>query len=307
MTATESKSRKHRVRKVLAVLALRKVPFWQRSRFRRVCRLAAFPAYGYVGIFLVLLALEDSFLYRPVPAWHDWSAPPAGLTVEDVFFTTPDGNRVHAWWAPPPGWTPADGAVLYAHGKGGNLSSRGEKLLHWQKALKTAVLIFDYPGYGKSEGHPSEAGCYAAGNAAYDWLLQKGVRQQDVILYGGSLGGAIATELAVERPGRALVVVSTFTSFADMAERKFPYFPGRWFVKTRMNTIDKIDKVRCPVFIAHGTADQLIPIAQGERLFAAAAEPKDFVPMEGVSHTETARDDVLAELRSFLQRHAATR
>jgi uncharacterized protein len=247
-------------------------------------------------------AVEKRFLYLPTSArWH-WPAPPPGLSVEDVFLTSSDGTRIHAWWAAPSGWTPERGAMLYAHGNFGNLSYRGPALLEWQKALKTGVLIFDYPGYGKSKGRPSEAGCYAAGNAAYDWLLQQGVRQQDVILFGGSLGGAIATELAVQRPGRALVLIATFTSVLDMARWVFPLLPVRWFVRTRMNTIDKIGKVRCPVLIAHGTADQLIPIAQGERLFAAASEPRFLYRMEGVAHDELATAQLYVELWSFLHR-----
>src|SRR5437764_11062916 len=103
-------------------------------------------------------------------AWvaDDWAAPPAGLQVEDLTLTDEGGTPIHAWWCPPPGWEPGQGAVLFCHGNGGNLSHRGWALANFHQRLRMGVLLFDYPGYGRSGGTPSEAGCYAAGEAAYD-------------------------------------------------------------------------------------------------------------------------------------------
>src|SRR5207248_5963463 len=130
--------------------------------------------------------------------------------------------------------------------------------------LEMPVLIFDYPGYGRSEGSPSEAGCYAAAEAAYAWLVQtQQVPPGQIILYGGSLGGGVAVELARRQPHRALILVSTFTSIPDMAQQLYPWLPARWLVRNRFDSLAKIGQCTQPVFIAHGTADGLLPYTQG--------------------------------------------
>ncbi len=235
-------------------------PFWSQSWKHRSARLALILVIGYGGILLVLLALENFFLYPALPASQGWEEPPPGLAVEDVWLESADGTAIHAWFAAPSGWTPAAGALLYCHGNAGNLSTRGPALLNFQKLLGLAVFIFDYPGYGKSGGKPSEAGCYASGDAAYQYLTTiKGVPPASVLLYGGSLGGAVAVDLATRYPHRAVILVSTFTSFPDMAQYKFPWLPGRWFVRNQFLSLDKIKTLRSPVFIAHGTEDRTIP------------------------------------------------
>jgi fermentation-respiration switch protein FrsA (DUF1100 family) len=249
----------------------------------------------------VLPFVENWFLFRPARAADCWWPPPAGLAVRDVELTSADGTRLHAWWAEPEGWRPERGAVLYCHGNGGNLSGRGDSVRDWRDALGLAVLIFDYPGYGKSAGRPTEAGCYAAAEAAHAWLVgEQKVRPEDVVLHGGSLGGAIAAELAARRPFRMLVLVKTFTSFADMAQKTFPWLPLRWVVCARLDTLGKIGTLRGPVFVAHGTADRVVPFAQGERLFAAAREPKRFLRLEGQGHNEPPPAEFYEAVQAFL-------
>src|SRR5262245_17313193 len=136
-----------------------------RKRRTRWGRLLLFAAAAYVGVCIVLLCLENVFLYHPVRADQDWERPPTELAVQDVWLQAYDGTRIHAWWCPYPG---AQGAVLYCHGNAGNLSYRGEALLQLRAALHQSILIFDYPGFGRSGGKPSEAGCHAAAEAAYD-------------------------------------------------------------------------------------------------------------------------------------------
>jgi fermentation-respiration switch protein FrsA (DUF1100 family) len=251
-------------------------------------------------VLIVLLLLENYFLFHPL-SHACWDPPPTGLSVEDVELTTAGGCRLHGWWTRPAGWDPGQGALLYFHGNAGNLSGRGEAVRAWRDQLGLAVLIVDYPGYGRSQGRPSEAGCYAAGEAAYDWVTrQAGVPAEQVILYGGSLGGAIATDLAVRRPYRALVLVSTFTSFPDMAQKTVPWLPARWLVRNKMDNLRKIKTLTRPVFIAHGTADTLIPIRQAERLYAAAREPKRYFVMPGGYHDEFPSPDCFKALRLFL-------
>src|SRR5262249_38153314 len=148
-----------------------------------------------------LLWLENWFLFHPTTFARGWADPPAGLGVRDVELEGPGGVALHAWWSAPPGWKPADGAVLYCHGNAGNLSHRGAALQAWRSETGLAVLIFDYPGYGKSGGRPTEAGLYAAADAAYAWLTDEAkVRGEDVVLYGGSLGAAVAVDLAARHP-----------------------------------------------------------------------------------------------------------
>jgi fermentation-respiration switch protein FrsA (DUF1100 family) len=287
---------------LISPLGLARAPFWSQSRRLRLGRSLAWLAYLYAGVLLVLLALENRFLFHPVSQAADWWPPPAALgKVVDVELTGAEGTPLHGWWAAPPDWAPSDGALLYCHGNAGNLSHRGDALLTWRKQLGIAVLIFDYPGFGRSGGRPDEAGCYAAGEAAYEWLTAvQQIPPEHVILYGKSLGGAVATELASKHPHRALVLVNSFTSFPDMAQKQFPWLPALWLVRNRMDNLGKIAHTNRPVFIAHGTADRLIPFHQGERLFDAAAEPKQFHPMPGQDHNDPPSLSFYAALRTFL-------
>ncbi len=255
----------------------------------------------YAAIVVILLLLEDTMLYPATSAAADWYRP-SGIPVEDVELTSSDGTRIHAWWLPGKG----DGALLYCHGNGGNLSHRAHTLRNLSLRLNTSVLIFDYPGYGKSEGSPSEAGCYAAADAAYDWLVeQKKVRPAEIILFGKSLGGGVATELATRREHRALVLVKSFTSAPDAAQRVVPIIPTRLLMRNRFDTISKLPRCPRPIFLAHGTVDVTIPMSHSERLFEVAPEPKEFVKMEGIEHNDTVlTDEALDALDSFLKRHA---
>lgn len=253
----------------------------------------------YFAILIFLLLMEDQFLYGPRHV--ELGKPPAGVVVEDIDMVSRRGDRIHAWWSKAKDWQPEQGAVLFCHGNGGNLSHRGRVLQHWIKEIGVAVLIFDYPGYGRSSGVPSEDGCYAAGDAAFDWLCQVAKAPAErIILYGGSLGGGIATDLATRRPHRALVLVAAFTSFPDMAQTRFPWLPGRWLVRNRFDNVGKLPSCRGPVFVAHSPEDGLIPYWQGEHLYAAAPEPKRFFPMPNYHHNDLPISAFYPALRTFL-------
>ncbi len=276
-------------------------PWWQRSARHRLARRCVWLVHVYVGGAIFLLCIENRLLFHPLTERRDWHAAPPGLLVENVRLWSADGALLHGWWSKPAGWRPEDGALLYLHGKGGNLSSRGEAMRHWRDCLRLAVLLIDYPGYGRSKGTPTEASCYAAGYAAHDWLTTEAhVPGYRIVLLGGSLGGGVATELALHRPHRALVLIATFTSFPDMAQKTFPFYPGRWLVHNQLDNLAKVARLTTPVFIAHGTADGLIPFQQGQRLFAAANEPKRFFPMPGRGHTECPSDACFLAVRDFL-------
>lgn len=245
--------------------------------------------------------IERRLIFKP-SHFPRWLEPAADFPVEDIWLTIDGGAQIHGWWCPTSGWNPSKGATLYSHGNAGNLSFRAEVVRRWQQRLGQAVLIYDYPGYGRSTGKPDERGCYAAAAAFHDWLLkEKEVAARDVLLYGGSLGGAIAIELATRVPYRALVIVSAFTSVPDMARLRFRWLPVGGCIRNRFDNLAKIG--RCGrVFLAHGTSDSLIPFAMGEKLFAAAREPKQFLPMVDFDHFHTPGQEFYAELGTFLQR-----
>jgi fermentation-respiration switch protein FrsA (DUF1100 family) len=264
---------------------------------RRWRRGLAVVALGYLGLLLVLLALENWFIYRPTTAAQAW-VEPTDPAVRDVYFDLPTGERVHGWWRPR---ADAKLAVLYCHGNAGNLSHRGGSLARWADTLDASVLIFDYPGFGRSTGAPTERSCYASGEAAWTWLTtEQHVEPSRVVLIGASLGGAVATDLAREHGCRALVLVKAFTSIPDMAAGMFPWLPARYFVRHRFDNLSKLPFVRRPVFVTHGTTDGVIPFAHGERLFAAANEPKQFLPLPGNDHNDKLPDELFTRLRRFV-------
>lgn len=241
-------------------------------------------------------------MFRPTTAAEGWEPAPEEIRAQDV---TLQGD-IHAWWCPTANWRPEDGAVLYCHGNAGNLSFRAEGVKRWQDRLRLPSLIFDYPGYGKSPGVPTEANCYAAARAGYDWLRGKGVRGDEIVLYGGSLGVAIAIELGRQLPYRALVLVSGFTSIPDMAALQFPWLPIRRLLHHRFDNLAKIADCPGRVFIAHGTADHMIPFRHGELLFEKAREPKEFFAQEGYDHNNAPGPEFYDRVAAFLHRYLAS-
>jgi pimeloyl-ACP methyl ester carboxylesterase len=250
----------------------------------------------------LLDALVNRFVFRPVKQSQDWQPAPAELHAVDVERPLRDGTPIHAWWCRPEGWQRHDGTVLISHGNAGNLSHRAESVRRWQTYLGRSVLIYDYPGYGRSAGKPSEVGCYAAAELMYRFLVEEQQISPDrVILYGGSIGGAMAIELARNVPHRALVLVSAFTSLEEMAGRQFPWLPIlRRLVRHRFDNLEKIGSCLAPIFIAHGTEDRIVPFEQSQRLHRAARQPNRLFPMEGYDHMHTPGPDFYQAVRDFL-------
>lgn len=248
----------------------------------------------------MLMLLENWLVYHPTSARAYW-LPPPNPRVQDVELRTADGARLHAWWCPTVNWEPAQGALLYCHGNAGNLSYRSSSVVQWHEAFGVAVLIFDYPGYGKSEGSPSEAGCYAAADAAYAWLTQEQrVPADQILIYGKSLGAGVAVDLASRHPHQALILAKAFTSLPDMAQSLYPWLPARWLVRNKFDNLAKIGQCTRPIFVAHGAPDSLIPLDHGQRLFDAANEPKHFLAMPGIDHNDPLPVEFFAELGAFL-------
>ena len=273
---------------------------WRRILLR-VCLVLAILYVLFIG---VLLAFEDRFVYRPNARGGYWAPAPEELAAEDVWLTSADGTDIHAWWCPV---KDSDGATLFCHGNAGNLSNRSGDIRNIRDGLGQSVLIFDYPGFGKSGGTPSEAGCYAAADAAYDWLAKR-VPGERIVLFGQSLGGGVAVDLAARRPHRGLVLFKTFTSVPDVAQAKYRILPARLLVRNRFDSIAKIEGCRRPLFVAHGDRDGLIPFAQGQRLFEAAPGPaKEFMRLPGATHNGEIPLEVTRQAAAFLREHGVTK
>ncbi len=266
---------------------------------KRIWRIVRIPLFAYLGIIVVLWWLENKLVYHPAGV-SDWEPPPIEA-IQDVYFTTSDGAKLHGWWLHCPD---APSALLYCHGNAGNLSHRGRSIVKIRDLLQVSVLIFDYPGYGKSEGRPNEQACYQAADAAYHWLVEeKKADPKQILFYGGSLGGGVAVDLAARKPHRGMVLAKTFTTMPDTAASLYPWLPVRWVMSNRFDNLTKIKQIKQPVFIGHGTADTLIPFAQGKALFEAANQPKEFFVLQGADHNDGLPEEFFRAFKAFLAKH----
>ena len=248
-----------------------------------ILRLVALILIGYAVAVILLMFFEESLVFFPSPyPQGNWS--PRGLRIEDAEFTAADGTRLHGWYLPR---DDSRGAVLFCHGNAGNITHREEILRRLHHVTKVSVLIFDYRGYGRSQGKPSEAGVLADARAARDWLARReNLPPERLILMGESLGGAVAVHLAAEGPARGLILESTFTSLPDVAAHHFPWVPVRLLMRTRLDALSKIKDYRGPLLQCHGDQDTIVPYELGRRLFEAANEPKQFITFAGGDHND---------------------
>jgi fermentation-respiration switch protein FrsA (DUF1100 family) len=255
------------------------------------------------AIMLLLLlagceALENRFVYVPTPSDPRGTAPlPPPL--QDVELATADGVKIHARWCPKPD---ARGVLLYCHGNAGNLEFLGKLGHDFSTALDRHVLVFDYPGYGRSQGKPSEAGCYAAAEAAYDWLVRvQGIAPERIVVCGESLGGGVAVDLASKKPHQALVLIRTFTSVPDVAGQGVLLSSAPAIMVNRFDSLKKIPLCKSPVFIAQADKDRLMPFAHGEQLRdACTASVVRFHRLQGLDHNDPLPPEFFRELRGFL-------
>jgi len=231
----------------------------------------------YLLVCVILYFAQGRLLYAPS---RNWVGTPTdvGLDFEDVWLESERGQRIHAWYVP---HARARGLVLFCHGNGGNNSHRLDSLALIHE-LGLSVLIFDYPGYGQSQGRPSQASMLAAAHAARDWLRTKGQDEDlPLVLWGRSLGGAVAALLAQEQEPAFLIVESSFPDMVSVAARLYPWLPVRLLLRDRWRAAQALSSLFCPKLFVHSLDDQLIPFALGQTLFDRAAPPKEFLPIHG--------------------------
>jgi len=260
------------------------------------------------GILLVAVTvrvIENHLIYFP-PRFPEGFPSPRTYQgeVEDLWLLTADGVRINAFYHSNPA---SKQVLLWFHGNAENI---GYGLEHLRSLAKIGVniLAVDYRGYGRSEGKPDEAGVYLDADAAYDYLIQqRHFRAQDIFIYGHSLGGAVAINLASRRPCGGLIVQSSFTTARAMARRVFAIPLIEYVVKSRFDSLHKIRDVHAPILIVHGTRDEVVPIEMGQQLFQAAPEPKRFYPIERATHNnlmEVGGASYLACLQTFIAESA---
>jgi uncharacterized protein len=266
---------------------------------QRSARLVVSLVIIYVTLAVFLMFLENQLIFHPDPyPAGDWR--PRGLTFEDAEFQAADGVRLHGWYVPKPG---SKATILFCHGNAGNLTHRVEilKILHGY--VGASVLIFDYRGYGRSEGKPDGAGILADARAARAWLAaREKIAERDIVMMGESIGGAVAVDLAARDGARALVLEKSFNNLPDVAAYHFPFMPVRWLMRTRLDSAAIIGRYHGPLFQVHGDPDSVVPYEFGRRLFEAAGEPKQFMLLPGHDHNAPMPSMYYEALKAFIEK-----
>jgi fermentation-respiration switch protein FrsA (DUF1100 family) len=229
-------------------------------------------------------ALEQRLIFFPEKTIFQTPAD-VGLNFEDLYFVTGEDVRLNGWYIPHPDATLT---LLWCHGNAGNISHRVQNIRLLHDKVRINIFIFDYRGYGRSEGSISEAGTYLDGLAAAEFLRERyEVKPEQLVIFGRSLGAAVAAEVAARIESLALILESPFVSVPEMARVVFPLLPVGPFLSTQYNTVEKVQRVKSPLLILHGDQDEVVPFAQGRKVFSAAGEPKRFYTIRGAGHNDT--------------------
>lgn len=259
----------------------------------------------YLAVGLLLFLFQERLIFYPNLPSRSITATPSdvGLQYEPVQILAADGVRLGGWFLPAS--SDARGALLFFHGNAGNISHRLDSLKIFI-GLGLDVLIFDYRGYGRSEGAVSEQGTYLDAAAAWRHLTnERGIDAQNIVLFGRSLGAAVAAHLAARQNPGALILESGFTSVPDLAAQLYRIYPVRWLSRFHYGTKDALPHVKCPVLVVHSHDDEIIPFGHGQALFAAARDPKAFLQLRG-GHNDgflVSGRHYIDGLNDFLTRH----
>jgi len=249
-----------------------------------------------VPVFVLLIAgcTQGRMLYLPHVPGRTLAMTPADarMDYEDVSIETADGVTLHGWFIA----ERSPRVLLFFHGNAGNISHRLASIRQFRN-LGFSVLIIDYRGYGQSDGRTTETGIYRDADAAWRYLTEtRGVRPNDVVIFGRSLGASVAARLAAQQQPLALIVESSFTSVPDIAQELYPWLPARWLSRLSHATRDYVRDVHCPVLVVHSRDDEIIPFHHGEAIFAAASEPRTLLALRG-----THNDAFLLDERSYVE------
>jgi len=234
---------------------------------------------------LILLIVLNALFYLKQPSMiffpsDNLDATPEqwGMPFENIHFSAADGTSLNGWYIP---HSDSDRVLLFFHGNAGNISHRSESIAVFHR-MGLNIFIFDYRGYGHSSGKVNEKGLYQDADAAWNYLTKtKDIDSRKIILFGRSLGGAIAANLANKNTPAALIMESTFSSSRDMASSIIPYLSNLIIMRYQFNSKDKIANIQCPVMIMHSSEDEMIPYSHGKKLFNAANQPREFFRMKG--------------------------
>ncbi len=258
---------------------------------------AAAIAYGL--LLVAMYTFQAQFVYFPAST-VDATPADAGLVFEEVSLRTEDGVPLHGWWLPAA--RPARQTLLFLHGNAGNIAHRLDSLRIFHE-LGVDTLIIDYRGYGKSGGTPSESGTYADASAAWHYLTRvRAVPAGRIVVFGRSLGAAVAVWLATHRTVGALIIESGFTSLPDLAAHHYSWLPVRRLARYSYDSAARLPRVSVPILVVHSRDDEIIPFEHGHHLFAVAPEPKQFLILDGDHNAGflTSRTRYVAGLRRFL-------
>lgn len=254
-------------------------------------------AVAYAGAAAFMYVAQRSFLYFPDPRRTAPEA--AGLPqVEEREIKTPDGETIIAWYGKA---KPGQPTLLYFHGNGGAIELRNERIKKYMR-LGRGMYMMSYRGFSGSTGQPTEAHNVADAKLAYEDLLKQGVKPADIILYGESLGTGVAIQVALEKKVSGIVLDSPYTSVAARAQQLFPWLPVSLLIKDRYDSLNYIGNFHAPLLIMHGDRDEVIPVAMGKELFAAANEPKELAIIKGGGHEDHYKFGSYERINSWIDR-----
>ncbi|MCZ6879961.1 MAG: alpha/beta hydrolase [Gammaproteobacteria bacterium] len=258
----------------------------------------------YVLLALMLFLFQDKMVFLPNMPGRTLTATPkdAGFDFEDVTLETSDGLKLHGWYVPA---AQARGVVLFLHGNAGNISHRLDSIAIFHE-LGLDTLIIDYRGYGRSQGKPSERGIYLDAEAAWHYLVSsRGVAADRVIVFGRSLGGAVAAWLANQYTPAALIIESSFSSALDIARKLYPFMPVRLITRLEFPVSLHVSRLQCPLLVVHSRDDEIIPFTMAETIYESAAEPKSLLEIWGDHNNGflLSRDRYLSGLNEFIQKN----
>lgn len=263
----------------------------------------AFLALVYGGVMLAAYLAQARLLFQPNFGGRSLEATPDQLALEfeNVEIETTDGEHLHAWWIP---HRSPRASMLFSHGNAGNISHRLDSLKIFHQ-LRLNVLIYDYRGYGRSSGKPSEAGVYRDAEAALEWMIrEERVEPEEFVVFGRSMGAAVSARLAQKRPPACLILESAFTSVPDRAAEIYWWLPIRWLIHLQMNTRQNVSTIATPTLVIHSRDDEIVPFDHGRQVAQAAGDDAELLEISGGHNTGfmKSRDIYIEGLDRFLTR-----